>query len=72
MDSSIISYLREKFGYQEIDTDFYRNVEEWKRWYDGAEDQFHSIRVNNGITVVEHKISQMNMAKKVIIKMAKN
>ena len=65
MDNSILNYLREQFGYGQIDSDFYRKIDEWRRWYDGSEDDFHSIRVNNGISVVEHDISRMNMAKKV-------
>lgn len=62
---TIISYLKDRFGYDNIDRDFYRKITEWERWYTGNGTEFHRTRVNNGLSVIEHNLSKMNMAKKV-------
>ncbi|MBQ2273789.1 MAG: phage portal protein [Clostridia bacterium] len=62
---TILSYLKHRFGYDNTDRGFYRTMEEWERWYAGKGTDFHRTRVNNGISVVEHSLSKMNMAKKV-------
>lgn len=62
---TIISYLKQRYGYEVVDRPFYRNVEEWERWYTGKGTEFHRTKVNNGLTVTEHSLSKMNMAKKV-------
>ncbi len=62
---TILSYLKERFGYDNIDRGFYRKISEWDRWYTGNGTDFHRTRVNNGLSVIEHDLSQMNMAKKV-------
>ncbi|MBO5221655.1 MAG: hypothetical protein J6C26_05020 [Clostridia bacterium] len=61
----IFSYLKRRFGYDNIDRAFYRTIAEWERWYSGNGTDFHRTRVNNGLTVTEHTLSKMNMAKKV-------
>ncbi len=62
---TILSYLRDRFGYDNIDRGFYRRIDEWDRWYTGNGTEFHRTRVNNGLSVIEHDLSKMNMAKKV-------
>ena len=62
---TILSYLRDRFGYNVSDQSFYRHIAEWERWYMGYGTEFHRTRVNNGISVIEHDLSKMNMAKKV-------
>lgn len=62
----IIKYLKERFGYDPpADTEFYQKIREWETWYTGEEQEFHKTKVNNGLTVTEHQVSRMNMAKKV-------
>lgn len=62
---AIISYLKDRFGYDNIDRNFYRKIAEWDRWYTGNGTEFHRTRINNGLSVIEHDLSKMNMAKKV-------
>ncbi|MBO5248604.1 MAG: phage portal protein [Clostridia bacterium] len=62
---TILSYLKNRFGYDNIDRNFYRKIDEWDRWYSGNGTDFHRTRVNNGLSVIEHDLSQMNMAKKI-------
>lgn len=62
---TIFSYLKTRYGYDRADRSFYRTVDEWERWYSGRGTDFHRMRVNNGLTVSEHTLSRMNMAKKV-------
>ncbi len=62
---TILSYLKERYGYDGCDRSFYRTVDLWDRWYTGSETEFHRTRVNNGLTVTERDLSRMNMAKKV-------
>lgn len=62
---TILSYLKDRFGYDNVDRGFYRNVAEWERWYQGNGTAFHRTRINNGLSVIEHDLSKMNMAKKV-------
>ncbi len=62
---TILSYLKDRFGYDGIDRNFYRKIDDWNRWYTGSGTEFHRTRVNNGLSVIEHDLCQMNMAKKV-------
>ncbi len=62
---TILSYLKDRFGYDDIDRSFYRKIDEWNRWYTGSGTEFHRTRVNNGLSVIEHDLCQMNMAKKI-------
>lgn len=62
---TILSYLKQRYGYDHFDRSFYRTVAEWERWYAGKGTDFHRIKINNGLTVTEHTLSKMNMAKKV-------
>ncbi len=62
---TIFSYLKDRFGYDGFDRSFYRKIDEWNRWYVGNGTDFHKTRVNNGLSVIDHDLSQMNMAKKV-------
>ena len=62
---TVFSYLKNRFGYDHVDRSFYRKIEEWNRWYTGTETSFHKTKVNNGLSVIEHDLCQMNMAKKV-------
>ena len=62
---TILSYLKDRFGYDNVDRNFYHRIREWDRWYSGNGTDFHRTRVNNGLSVIEHDLSQMNMAKKV-------
>ncbi|MBO5214163.1 MAG: phage portal protein [Clostridia bacterium] len=62
---TILSYLKDRFGYDDIDRSFYRKIDEWNRWYTGTGTEFHRTRVNNGLSVIEHDLCQMNMAKKI-------
>lgn len=62
---TVISYLKRRYGYGDVDRGFYRTVAEWERWYVGAGTEFHRTKVNNGLGVTERTLSKMNMAKKV-------
>ncbi len=62
---TILSYLKDRFGYDNIDRNFYRKIDEWNRWYTGTGTAFHRTKVNNGLSVIEHDLCQMNMAKKI-------
>jgi len=62
---TVISYLKQRYGYGDTDRGFYRTVAEWERWYVGTGTEFHRMKVNNGLVVTERTLSKMNMAKKV-------
>ncbi len=62
---TILSYLKNRFGYEGADRGFYRSVDQWNRWYTGNGTDFHRTKINNGLSVIDHQLSKMNMAKKV-------
>ena len=40
-------------------------ISEWKDWYCGRNDDFHTIEVNNGVSVVKRPMFKLRMAKKI-------
>lgn len=64
MRDAIIKKLKE-LGYNPINADFYKKIDDWKSWYQGDVKHFHRYRVRNGDKLVTCKRYTLGMAKKV-------
>jgi A118 family predicted phage portal protein len=54
-----------KQGYSTLPSDWYDKIEEWRSWYKGKVDSFHSYKQFNGSVFVQRTRKTLGMAKKV-------
>ena len=64
MNSYIISWLNNKFGYS-LTNDYYEKIKEWTDWWKGFHEPFHRISFENGEKKRHRDMYTMKMAKKV-------
>lgn len=64
MNDQVIQYLNKRFGCK-LKSDYYRNIDNWRLWWEGFYEPFHRISFENGRKKRSRDMYTMKMAKKV-------
>ncbi|MBQ6945605.1 MAG: phage portal protein [Ruminococcus sp.] len=64
MNSQLIKWLNEKYGY-EVSEKYYEHIDIWLNWWRGYYEPFHRIKFSNGKMVIKRDIYTLKMGKKV-------
>ena len=62
--SPLLTYLNTRFG-TNLQTDYYRQIELWRAWWQGFVKSFHSFHESDGEHLLERHLFSMRMAKKI-------
>lgn len=64
MNSQLISWLNNKFGYS-VSENYYKYIDEWIDWWRGYHREFHHCHFNNGKIDIDRDMFTLKMGKKV-------
>jgi len=65
LNNKIEAAVAKMLGNQFSDDGMRDRIREWNDWYCGNDDEFHTVEVNNGISVVKRPMFKLKMAKKI-------
>ena len=65
LNNKIEAAVAKALGNKYHDDGMRDKIREWNNWYCGNDDDFHTVEVNNGMTVVKRPMFKLKMAKKV-------